>query len=161
MAFRTAVRPADAAAVHKLVAATGFFSAEELDVAVELVDECLAKGKASGYEFVFLDDPEARGELLGYTCYGPIPATQSSYDLYWIAVAPEQQRSGLGHKLIVESERQAQLLGATRMYVDTSGREQYKPTRRFYEQNGYTVAARLEDFYAPGDAKVIYSKALV
>ncbi|MGB5581853.1 MAG: GNAT family N-acetyltransferase [Woeseia sp.] len=110
---------------------------------------------------MFLDDPEARGELLGYTCYGPIPATQSSYDLYWIAVAPEQQRSGLGHKLIVESERQAQLLGATRMYVDTSGREQYKPTRRFYEQNGYTVAARLEDFYAPGDAKVIYSKALV
>lgn len=160
MAFRTTVRAADAAAVRKLVAATGFFSAEEREVAVELVDERLAKGKASGYEFVFLDDPEALDGLLGYTCYGPIPATQSSYDLYWIAVAPAQQRSGLGHKLIVESERLARLLGATTMYVDTSGREQYKPTRRFYERNGYTVAAHLDDFYAPGDAKVIYSKAL-
>ncbi|MGB5345432.1 MAG: GNAT family N-acetyltransferase [Woeseia sp.] len=160
MPFRLTPHAADAAAVRQLVSDTGFFSAEELDVAVELVDERLAKGRASGYEFVFLDDPDNPQELLGYTCYGPIPATRASYDLYWIAVAPTQQRNGLGHELLVESERQAAKLGAHTMYVDTSGRAQYKPTRRFYEQNGYGVAARLEDFYAPGDAKVIYCKVL-
>lgn len=160
MKFRTTVRAADAAAVRELVTDTGFFSKEEIEVAVELVDECLAKGKASGYEFVFLDDPDSKNELLGYTCYGPIPATKSSYDLYWIAVAPTQQRNGLGHELLVESERQAKKLGAKTMYVDTSGRAQYKPTRSFYEQNDYQVAARLDGFYAPGDAKVIYSRVL-
>jgi hypothetical protein len=46
------------------------------------------------------------------------------------------------------------------MYVDTSGRAQYAPTRAFYEHMGYERAAVLEDFYAPGDAKVIYSKIL-
>jgi hypothetical protein len=46
------------------------------------------------------------------------------------------------------------------MYLDTSGRAQYAPTRAFYEHKGYGVAARLEDFFAPGDDKVIYVRAL-
>ena len=46
------------------------------------------------------------------------------------------------------------------MYVETAGREQYRPTRAFYEACGYEIAARLDDFYAPGDAKVIYLRVL-
>ena len=160
MKWRTAVRNSDAAAVRALVAATGFFTDEEVDVAVELVDETLALGKASGYEFVFADVPDKPGTLLGYTCFGPIPATVSSFDLYWIAVAPGNQRGGLGQQLIRESERLARAQGATQMFVDTAGREQYAPTRGFYERSGYRKAAVLDDFYAPGDAKVIYAKVL-
>jgi GNAT superfamily N-acetyltransferase len=160
MKWRSALRNEDARAVRALVAATGFFSDEEQDVAVELVDEALSRGKASGYEFVFADMPENPGRLIGYSCFGPIPATQSSFDLYWIAVAPGNQRDGLGSQLIRESERLAKLQGATRMFVDTAGREQYGPTRAFYERMGYRKAAVLEDFYAPGDAKVIYARTL-
>jgi ribosomal protein S18 acetylase RimI-like enzyme len=158
--WRTKLRDSDAAAVKRLVTDTGFFSAAEVDVAVELVDEALTRGSASGYEFVFADDPKQPGELLGYACYGPIPATQASYDLYWIAVAPRRQRKGLGARLLAEAEREAAKRGAARMYVDTSGRAQYAPTRGFYERNGYQKAAELEDFYAPGDAKIIYARAL-
>ncbi|MGH8221879.1 MAG: GNAT family N-acetyltransferase [Woeseiaceae bacterium] len=158
--WRRLTRPGDAAAVERLVAATGFFSDEERRVAVELVEERLAKGEASGYEFVFAD-AAAGGSLLGYACYGPIPATQSSCDLYWIAVSPAEQGKGLGRELADEAERLAREQGMTRMYADTSGREQYASTRAFYESLGYSKAAVLEDFYAPGDAKVIYSKALL
>jgi ribosomal protein S18 acetylase RimI-like enzyme len=84
----------------------------------------------------------------------------SSFDLYWIAVAPDKQRGGLGRDLIRESERLARGQGATQMFVDTAGRAQYAPTRAFYERMGYRKAAVLDDFYAPGDAKVIYSKIL-
>ena len=157
--WRRHVRPDDAAAVERLVAATGFFSDEERGVAVELVDERLAKDEASGYEFVFADAPDGE-TLLGYVCYGPIPATQSSCDLYWIAVSPAEQGKGLGRELAQEAERLAREQGMTRMYIDTSGREQYAPTRAFYERLGYTKAAVLEDFYAPGDARIIYTKAL-
>jgi ribosomal protein S18 acetylase RimI-like enzyme len=144
-----------------LVGETGFFSAEEQDVAVELVVETLSRGKKlSGYEFVFADDAESGNGLLGYSCFGPIPATESSFDLYWIAVAPGQQRNGLGRKLIRESERIAKEQGATQMFVDTAGREQYAPTRAFYERMGYRRAAVLDDFYAPGDAKDIYARYL-
>jgi ribosomal protein S18 acetylase RimI-like enzyme len=46
------------------------------------------------------------------------------------------------------------------MYAETSGRPQYEPTRAFYERMGYQVAARLKDFYAPGDDKVIFARRL-
>ena len=158
--WRNDVRAGDPNAVGQLVAATGFFSDAEKDVAVELVDEALARGAASGYFFVFADSPVNAGKLDGYSCYGPIPATASSFDLYWIAVAPSVQRNGLGRELLEETERRAAEAGATQMFVDTSGREQYAPTRAFYERMGYDKAAELTDFYAPGDAKIIYAKVL-
>ena len=152
MEWRTEVRAGDPKVVGELVTATRFFSAEERDVAVELVDEALARGAASGYHFVLVDD--SAGGISAYTCYGPIPATESSFDLYWIAVHPSAQRSGLGRKLLLETERRAGSMGARQMFVDTAGRDQYAPTRAFYERMGYRKAATLEDFYAPGDAKV-------
>ena len=107
------------------------------------------------------DQGKQPGRLLGYTCFGPIPATLSSFDLYWIAVAPRQQRRGIGQDLMQETERLARQQGATRMFVDTAGRLEYAPTRAFYERMGYRVEASIADFYAPGDAKVIYAKNLV
>jgi len=160
MKWRVSLKESDAAAVSMLVEKTGFFSAQEQGVAVELVEETLLRGKASGYEFVLVDDPARPGELLAYTCFGPIPATKSSFDLYWIAVAPGHQGQGLGAELICESERLARAGGAAQMYADTSGREQYTPTRAFYERIGYSRAAVLKDFFAPGDDKVIYVKRL-
>ena len=146
--------------VRALVTETGFFSPDEQDEAVELVDETLLRGKASGYEFIFVDMPGDPPRLMGYVCFGPIPATQGSFDLYWIAVAPASQRSGLGARLIREAERLAKIQGATQMFVDTGGSEQYAPTRAFYERMGYRSAAVLENFFAPGDAKIIYVKTL-
>lgn len=157
LAIREDPIPEDAAAVEGLVAATGFFSADEVRVARELVEERLAKGLASGYRFLFATDGD---RLAGYACFGEVPATRSSFDLYWIAVDPARQRTGLGRSLVAEAERRIALLGGTRVYVDTSGRGQYAPTRAFYERAGYAKAAILEDFFAPGDDKVIYVKVL-
>jgi len=161
MLWRRALRKSDATAVRVLVGETGFFSEEEQQVAVELVDETLLHGSASGYEFIFVDGPGDSGALLAYACFGPIPATLSSYDLYWIAVTPSQQGKGLGGQLLREVERSAHLSGATQMFLDTSGRQQYAPTRAFYVRSGYQVAATLQDFFAPGDDKVIFVKYLV
>jgi len=157
LSFRREARPADHQAVRALVESTGFFSPAEILVAVELVDERMAKGDASGYHFVFA---EAEGRLLGFSCYGPIPATAASFDLYWIVVRKERQRSGIGRALLAESERRIRAAGGRRIYADTSSRPQYAPTRAFYEKHAYHQAAHLEDFYAPGDGKVIYLKVL-
>ena len=160
MDWRSTLQKCDREAVRALVTETGFFSPDEQDEAVELVDETLLRGKASGYEFIFVDMPGDPPRLMGYVCFGPIPATQGSFDLYWIAVAPASQRSGLGARLIREAERLAKIQGATQMFVDTGGSEQYAPTRAFYERMGYRSAAVLENFFAPGDAKIIYVKTL-
>jgi D-alanine-D-alanine ligase len=157
VAVRYDVRPGDVAAVRELVAATGYFNAAETAIAAELVDARLARGAASGYHFVVA---ERAGRLVGYTCYGPIDGTEASFDLFWIAVHPLQQGSGLGRRLMAESERLIRAMGGRRVYVETSGRAQYESTRTFYLRVGYTREAELRDFYAPGDAKVFFVKAL-
>lgn len=155
--YREDVIPGDREAVGKLVRATGFFSEEEAAIAEELVDERVAKGDASGYFFLFAEEGD---RLLGYTCFGPIPGSVHSYDLYWIAVDPGAQGKGLGKKLMAESEGIVAGRGARRIYADTSSRPQYEPTRAFYRSCGYTQETLLADFYAVGDGKVIFVKIL-
>jgi D-alanine-D-alanine ligase len=155
--FREEVKPEDRQAVGRLVRATGFFSDEEIDIAVELVEERLAKGDTSGYFFLFAEE---ENRLIGYTCFGPIPGTVHSFDLYWIAVDPGEQGRGVGRKLMAMSEMLMAQRGGVHVYADTSSRLQYEPTRSFYLSCGYLQEALLTDFYAPGDGKVIFVKPL-
>ena len=140
-----------------MVKASGFFYDEEVEVAVELVEERLAKGDRSGYYFLFA---ERNGKVVGYTCFGPIPCTKSSYDLYWIVVHNDYRNKGLGKKLLQKSEDIIARRGGTRIYAETSSRAQYDPTRAFYQKAGYREEAVIRDFYAPGDSKVIYVKII-
>ncbi len=157
--FRTDAERADVARVERLTRVTGFFNPDEVRIAAELVDERLTKGKASGYEFVFVDAPGA-DELLAYSCYGPIDGTQRSWDLFWIAVQPHAQGRGLGREVLRETERRIALAGGGLVWVETGGKPLYQPTRSFYERCGYVEEARLRDFYAPGDAKVVYLREI-
>ncbi len=155
--LRDELQAQDVERVRRLVENTGFFSPAEVDLAAELVSERLAKGADSGYEFVLV---EHYGRLAGYACYGPIPATAASYDLYWIAVPPDFQGKGLGRRLLKEVEKRIRSAGGKRIYVDTSQRAQYAGTRAFYERSGYRLETVLEDFYGRGDGKAIYCKKL-
>ena len=155
--FREEVRPEDRQAVGRLVRTTGFFSEEEADIAVELVEKRLAKGDASGYSFLLAEEGDC---LLGYACFGPIPGSVHSFDLYWIAVDLGEQGRGIGRVLMTAAERVMAGRGARLIYADTSSRPQYKTTRAFYLACGYREEAFLTDFYAPGDGKVIFVKTL-
>lgn len=157
IALRQDVRPADADVVRELVESTGFFAPHETEIAVELVQERLARGEVSGYYFLFADDGD---RTIGYACYGPIGCTIGSFDLYWIVVHADYRGRGLGRILLRETERRIAATGGRRVYIETSSRPLYEPTRGFYEKCGYQMEARLEDFYAPGDAKVIFSRGL-
>lgn len=161
MTFRSTLCPADIEAVRKLVTATGFFRPDEIEIAAELVGEGLRRGAASGYRFLFADAGRQGGaDLAGYTCFGPVPATQAGFDLYWIAVLPDLQGQGLGRRLLGATETLCREEGGRRLYADTSGRPDYAPTRAFYLQSGFEVAAIFPDFYAEGDDKVVFSKPI-
>jgi len=149
--------PSDRKPLVGLLKATGFFNKEEIGVAMELVADRLALGEHSHYRFAVA---ERGADVVGYAAWGPIPGTSESADLYWIAVAPAAQGHGVGRALLAESERWMAESGRVRIYVETAGRPQYAPTRAFYNACGYRVAAELEDFYSPGDAKVVFLKVL-
>lgn len=155
--FRYEVKPSDVAALADMAMKTGFFYDHEVVVAAELLTERLEKGRASGYEFVLA---EVAGAVAGYTCFGEIPCTTGSYDLYWIVVARDKQGCGIGRALVQETERKVAELGGRKIYIETSSRPQYEPTRGFYLATGYEQVAFLPEFYGTGDGKLIYVRSL-
>ena len=155
--FRYEVTSDDVAAIRAVTASTGYFHDDEIDVAAELVEERLAKGAASGYEFVLA---ECDGRMIGYTTFGPIPCTRSSFDWYWLAVRPELQGFGLGKQLLQQVEERARSMGGTRLYAETSSRPQYATTRAFYEHMRFTLCEILDDYYDTGDGRATYTKPL-
>jgi hypothetical protein len=66
----------------------------------------------------------------------------------------------VGAALLAGAEARMAAEGRTRIYVETSTRAQYVPTRSFYAARGYHLAAELADFYAPGDGKAMFLKVL-
>ena len=157
MELREELTPKDAARIHALAAVTGFFTAEEAAIAQELAEERLTRGAASGYHFLLAEEA---GELLGFACFGPIPCTRGAYDLYWIVVRPDRQGGGLGRRLLAAAEARIAATGGRRVYIDTSSRPQYAPTRAFYRACGFHQEALLADFYDRNDGKVIFCKVL-
>lgn len=157
LTIRTAPVPGDIQNIREITESTGFFRADEIDIAVELVEERLSKGKSSGYEFLFACQS---GKPVAYSCYGLIPCTIKSYDLYWIAVHNNYRGTGIGSNLLKLTEEKIAGAGGSGIYAETSSRNQYESTRNFYEKNNYQIKAIFEDFYDDGDNKVVYVKYL-
>ncbi len=155
--FRYEVKPSDVEAIREVTASTGYFHDYEIPVAVELVEERLAKGADSGYEFVIA---ECGGRVIGYTSFGPVPCTRSSFDWYWLAVRPEMQGFGFGKQLLRQVLVRAKAMGGTQLFCETSGRPQYAATRAFYEHMGFTLCELLDDYYDTGDSRATYRKPL-
>jgi ribosomal protein S18 acetylase RimI-like enzyme len=160
--MRETVTRADIGRVREIVSSTGFFHDHEIGIACELVEEAIVKGPVEGYRFLFADAADSRGAIrtVGYTSYGQTPCTEGTFDLYWIAVHNDFRSHGIGRLLHRETESRIRALGGRRLFAETSGRDQYAPTRRFYVSLGYAEEARLADFYAPGDDKVVYGVRL-
>ena len=70
------------------------------------------------------------------------------------------QGLGLGRLLLEKTEAAIRQQGGLRIYIETSTRPPYAPTRGFYERCGYHLEVVLQEFYAPGDGKAIYVKAV-
>jgi ribosomal protein S18 acetylase RimI-like enzyme len=165
---------ADRSRIAEILRSSKVFSAAEIAVALELFDESIEEGGirkeeaigprssvlgahwSSDYLFLGAFTPEE--VLVGYACWGPTPATDRTWDLYWIAVDTALRGAGIGTILIEEVERRLVGQHARMLIAETSSRSDYAATRGFYERRGYREAARVRDFYAPGDDRIIYVK---
>jgi ribosomal protein S18 acetylase RimI-like enzyme len=148
---------ADLPAVREVLVASGAFSDEEVRSALDMLDAGLAGEQEDGY---WLFVAEADAQVRGYVCISPTPLTTSTWHLYWICVDPGARRCGIGRALQAHAEQFIRARGGERMVLETSGRPDYEPSRRFYEQAGYRPAGRIRDYYKPGDDCVFYCKIL-
>lgn len=139
--------------IAEILRSTGNFREEEVDVALELFDESFT---GEDYELVGAFSPA----LIGFACFGPAMDTDRTYDLYWIAVDRAAQGTGCGSVLLGEVERRLEALHARMLVIETSSRSDYTATRGFYLKRGYVEAARVREFYAPEDDRIILTKRL-
>jgi ribosomal protein S18 acetylase RimI-like enzyme len=152
--LRTAVGT-DRDKLFALVDTIDNFNEGEKELAREVIHDGLASEKNDYHILVAVD---SNGFLAGFICYGPIPITVKRWDMYWIAVAPQVGRQGIGTLLLEAMEKR--LGKGVRIYVDTSATASYTKARSFYERHGYQVACVLPEFYGEGDDKVVYWKEL-
>jgi ribosomal protein S18 acetylase RimI-like enzyme len=168
------ISAADRPRIAEILRGSKVFSAAEIGVALELFDESVEelgmrnKEKAAPYssllvphspsDYLFLGAFTPEEVLVGYACWGPTPATDRTWDLYWIAVDTALQGAGIGTILLEEVERRLVGQHARLLIAETSSRSDYAATRGFYERRGYAGAARVRDFYAPGDDRIIFVK---
>lgn len=149
------LREEDKPVLMKILVHLPEFTEEEVDVAEEVLDCCLDDPEISGYlVLVALLD----SAVVGYVCYGPTPLTQGTWDVYWMAVAPEQQGRGIGGTLLAAAEQEIARQHGRLAVIETSSRPEYEKTRRFHVSHGYVPACEVADFYSPGDNKIILVK---
>lgn len=154
MKFRKNLKPSDPAEIKEILESTGFFYDSEVEIAIELAQENLAKGEEnSGYIFnmVEIDD-----NPIGFTCYGKIPGTLDSFDLYWIAIHKSKRGKGIGKILMSMAMEDIHKMHGKNIWIETSSRAIYEPTRQFYLKSNCELIAELPNFYGPKDNKVIF-----
>ncbi|MEK7688820.1 MAG: GNAT family N-acetyltransferase [Deltaproteobacteria bacterium] len=134
------------------------FTDEEKYCAAELLDIYL-KDTARG-EYLFICAAGEADKPLGYVCYGRAPFTDSTYDVYWIAVEPLWQGMKVGKTIMNHLENILEREKARMIIAETSSQPKYDKARLFYERLGFMEAARIRDFYRVGDDKIIYIKKL-
>jgi ribosomal protein S18 acetylase RimI-like enzyme len=133
----------------------------EVQCALELLDVYL--NNAEQKDYILAGAVDESDQPVGYVCYGPTPLTAGTYDLYWIAVDPARHGSGVGSLLLEYVEQQicrptSATEPARQLIIETSSLPRYEAARRLYQRQHYREVARIPDFYAEGDDRVIYAK---
>src|SRR4030042_1957524 len=91
----------DKPALMQILHNTPEFKPAEVAIAEELIDCHLDDRVGSGYHILIAD---VNSKVAGYICWGPTPLTDSTWDIYWIAVAREGQSKGTGKALPAAAE---------------------------------------------------------
>ncbi len=104
---------------------------------------CHVEGQPAGFCFAILEE-----------------FTEGTWNMRALAVHPDVQGKGLGAALVLAAEQALIDRHQRILLVDTSSSQAFAKARAFYRKSGYEQEARIRDFWAEGDDKITYRKAL-
>jgi ribosomal protein S18 acetylase RimI-like enzyme len=87
--------------------------------------------------------------------------TNQTWNLLLIAVHEAAQGTGVASRLTERLEAVLIGQGGRVLLVETSSLPDFDRTRAVYRKLGYVEVARIPDFYAAGEDKVVFWKSLV
>lgn len=153
--YRKETKQSDLEDFREVLASSGFFYDFEIEAAEDFLKYQLEDGDESGIHYYMAEE---NGKMIGFICFGFDSCTLTSYLLYWMAVHNDYRGKGVGGQLLNRFEEYVIAKGGKKIVLETAGRELYKPTRDFYEKNGYREEGIVPDYYSVGDARVTYVK---
>ena len=156
--LRPAVQ-ADTPALVDLAIATELFLPDEVEPLREVLDALHAGRLGDDHRVqVWADDPT--GPPVGVVYFGPNAMGDRTWELLWIAVAPDRQSRGIGGELVRFTEAHIRAAGGRLLVIETSSLPRFGATHAFYRSHEYDEVARIPDYYADGDSKVIFAKRM-
>ena len=150
------IRPtvqADLPGLEAVLDATRIFPSELLE---ELASGFLA-GETADEGWLTLEEED---QPVALAHYASERMTDGTWNVLAIAVHPDVQGRGHGSALMRHVEQALAARGERLLLVETSGLPDFQGARAFYRGLGYEQEAHIRDFYAAGDDKVIFRKAL-
>ena len=142
----------DVAALQRVLQVTDLFPPD-------LLPDMLSAGTGEDAIWLTCRRDEA-DEPIGFLYAVPERLAEGTWNMLAIAVLPEAQNGGAGRCLTEALEKRLRDRGARILLADTSGLADFEATRTFYRARGYEEEARVRDFWAEGDDKVTFRKAL-
>lgn len=153
-----AALPDDRASIHEVAVSSGLFAAEEVSFLDPMFDGYL-DGSLEGHQWVVAVEKD---KIVAAAYYAPEPYSFRMVNLYFLAVHPTAQGTGIGTRLLNHIEAALRELGIVQtLIVETSSTEKFAPTRAFYQRRGFDEEATIRRFYGPNDHKVVFWKSLV
>jgi ribosomal protein S18 acetylase RimI-like enzyme len=151
------MKSSDKDEIMAILRSTPAFVAEDVAIAEEVIDAYLGDPRESGYHFYVAED---EGHVVAYISYGATPLTRGTWDIYWLATAPNQRGKGIGSTLLKFAEADIKNGGGRMVLIETAANPTYELARRLYQTHGYEIISTVPDFYDPGDAKLTFRKYL-
>ncbi len=139
-------------ALIAIATASGLFEPDQ----TELLSNMLQS--PSEHDVWFTDD-DGNGPV-GVAYMAPEKMTHGTWNLYWIALHPNHQRSGRGKAILRHVENWLTARGERLLLVETAGIDEFEYVREFYVNNGFEAEARIRDFYDAAVDKVVFRKVL-
>ena len=98
--------------------------------------------------------------VLGLVYCSPERMTDGTWNLLLIVVRESEQGQGVGSRLTRHLEQTLSKRHGRVLIVETSGLSGYDRTRAVYKTLDYVEVARIPEFYAAGEDKVVFWKLL-
>jgi ribosomal protein S18 acetylase RimI-like enzyme len=149
------IKLSDEVEIEKMLTRVPNFNEEEIKVAMELVNISVMNPDQTDYHLYVY---EHVGKIIGYHCTGRRPLTDGVFDLYWIVTDPESSGKGIGKSLLEHAEEFVRSNNGRWLLVETSSKESYTPTQKFYLRNNYSIISEIKDFYSVGDHLLVFGK---
>jgi ribosomal protein S18 acetylase RimI-like enzyme len=146
----------DSAAVIALAVSSGLFPAGETEIVENMLTDYFGANINNGH-VCFIDEED---EPFGVAYCAPALAADRTWDLTMIAITRNAQGHGHGTALLQHVENTLQTSGQRLLLIETSGLPEFERSRTFYTKCGYQEEARIRDFYAAGDDKIVFRKTL-